>query len=139
MGFCSLITDGETVFLVEDENALVDTVRRQGQRAFLQLSIAAIDRELRKKVVELSAKRVHAVTVGDYAYQVEIEPDAECGGYGAEVAGLPGCITQGDTLGKTLANAEDAIRTYLEAVEDPARRGVRLPVKPGRKRRKVVG
>ncbi|HUS93333.1 MAG TPA: MerR family transcriptional regulator [Phycisphaerae bacterium] len=133
--FCSLITDGQTVFLVEDEQTLVDTVRAQGQRVFLQLSIAAIDRELRQKVIPLSGKRVHTVAVGDYAYQVEVEADTECGGFVAEVAGLPGCITEGDTLDETLENAQDAIETYLEAVSDLAKQGVKLPVRRGRPRR----
>ncbi len=132
--FCTLISDGQTVFLIEDEQTLIDTVRMQGQRAFFHLSIAAIDRELRRKVLALSGKRVEQVNVGDFAYQVEVEADTDCGGYVAEVAGLPGCITQGETLDEVLENAEDAIRTYLEAVEDLAKRGVRLPV---RKRRKL--
>ena len=132
---CSLITDGQTVFLIEDEETLIDTVKMQGQRAFLQLSIAAIDRELRQKVLSFSMKRVEQVDVADSAYQVEIEIDPECGGYVAEVAGLPGCITQGDSIDEVLVNARDAIETYLEAVKDLAARGIRLPVKGGRKRR----
>ena len=137
LGYCTLIAVGDSVWLVEDEKTLLDTVRQQGQRAFLQLSIAAIDRELRKLVLQQATKRVEEIVVGDYAYQVEIDPDLEEGGYVAEVAGLPGCITQGDTLDEVLENAEDAVRTYLEAVEDLAERGVRLPVQRPRKARKA--
>ena len=136
--FCALIADSETVYLVEDEQALIDTVTRQGQRAFLQLSIAAIDRELRQRVLRMTRKRVEKLAVGDYAYQVVIEADEESGGYVAEVAGLPGCITQGDTLEQVMEMAEDAIATYLEAVDDLKGRGVVLPVKrrrAGRTRR----
>ena len=133
--FCTLITDSETVYLVEDEKTLIDTVKLQGQRAFLQISIAAIDRELRERVIKLSAKRMEQVSVGDYAYQVEIEPDFDEGGYVATVAGLPGCITDGDTLDDVLDNAQDAILCWLEAREDLKRRGITVPMKkPLRKR-----
>jgi predicted RNase H-like HicB family nuclease len=73
-------------------------------------------------------KRVGQVVLGGYSYQVEIEPDAESGGYVAEVAGLEGCITDGDTIEDILANVPDAISTYLEAVDDLAKRGMRLPI-----------
>jgi len=133
--FCHLITDGVTVFLVEDEQALIDTVRRQGQRAFLQLSIAAFDKELRAKVIQLSAKRIEEVTVGEEVYQVEIELDRESGGYVGSVAGLPGCITDGDTLAEAVENAADAIEGWLEAHEELAREGIRVPIKrPARKK-----
>ena len=136
LNYCALITDGNTVYLVEDEKTLIDTVKRQGQRAFLQLSIAAIDRELRDKVMRLTAKRVENLTVGEYTYQVEIEPDVECGGYVAEVAGLPGCITDGDTLEDALENAKDAVVCWLEAHRDLERRGIVIPIKKPRRRRK---
>ncbi len=127
--FCTLISDGETVYLVEDEKTLIDTVKLQGQRVFYHISIAAIDRELRERVIKLSAKRMEQVNVGDYAYQVEIEPDLDEGGYVATVAGLPGCITDGDTLEDVLDNALDAIQCWLEAREDLKRRGITVPMK----------
>ncbi len=81
----------------------------------------------------MTAKRTDQVAVGDYAYQVMIEADAEGAGYTAEVAGLPGCITQGESIDEVLKNAPDAIATYLQAVDDLAGRGVRLAVPPGQK------
>ncbi len=132
--FCRLISDGQTIYLARNEDTLIDTVKRQGQLALL-LDIAAIDRELRDKALSLTAKRTEKVIVGDYAYQVEIQADTDCGGYVAEVAGLPGCITQGESLDDVLDNAADAITTYLQAVDDLAKRGVRLNVKGGKKRK----
>lgn len=134
--FCTLLTDGETLYLALDEKTLVDTARNQGQHVFYQLSIAALDRELRSRVLQLTAKRIEELTVGPYTYQVEIEPDLESGGYVAEVAGLPGCITQGETIREVMDMAADAIHTYLEAVDDLKERGVHLPVgaRGGRKR-----
>lgn len=46
--------------------------------------------------------------------QVVIYPDAEDGGWVAEVPSLPGCITQGDTKEQVLENVRDAIETWIE-------------------------
>lgn len=137
LSFCTLITNGETVLLVGDEKTLKDTAIRQGQNVFRCLSIAAIDQELRTKVLQLTSKRVVDLVVGDYTYQVEIEPDHDCGGYVATVAGLPGCITQGDTLDEVMEMADDAIKCYLEAVSELKREGVTIPIKRRRTRRKA--
>jgi len=136
LNFCTLISDGHTVYLIEDEQTLLDTVRNQGQRAFLQLSIAELDRHLRSCVLRLTAKRVEEVTVGDETYQVEVEPDMEGGGYIATVAGLPGCVTDGDTLEEVLQMADDAIRCWLEAHEELKGQGVEVPIRAHGKRRK---
>ena len=44
-----------------------------------------------------------------------IIPNAEEGGYLAEVLELPGCITDGDTLEEVYRNLEDAMAGWLEA------------------------
>lgn len=55
--------------------------------------------------------------------RVILEPSDE-GGYTAVVPSLPGCISEGDTKAEALANAEEAIRLYLEPVDDD------LPLSP---------
>ena len=40
------------------------------------------------------------------------------GGYTVHVPSLPGCISEGDTLEKALANIREAIELYLEPVDD---------------------
>jgi predicted RNase H-like HicB family nuclease len=49
--------------------------------------------------------------------RVVLEPSDE-GGYTATVPALPGCISEGDTRDEALKNIEEAIRLYLEPVED---------------------
>lgn len=51
-------------------------------------------------------------------YTVLIEKSEE--GFAASVAGLPGCHSQGDTEDEAVANITEAIREYLEAVEELA-------------------
>ena len=52
-------------------------------------------------------------------YKVLIEESEE--GFAVSVPGLPGCHSQGDTEEEALANIKDAIREYLEVVQDLAR------------------
>ena len=40
---------------------------------------------------------------------------AEEGGFWAEVPPLPGCVSQGENLDETLANAREAVGAWLEA------------------------
>ncbi len=39
-------------------------------------------------------------------------------GYTAYVSSLPGCISEGKTIKEALENIEEAIKLYLEPVED---------------------
>jgi predicted RNase H-like HicB family nuclease len=51
--------------------------------------------------------------------RVVLEP-SEDGGYTVTVPALPGCISEGDTRDEALANIQEAIRLYLEPVDDDA-------------------
>src|SRR5260370_18203256 len=52
-------------------------------------------------------------------YTVLIEESEE--GFAVSVPGLPGCHSQGDTEAEALANIADAIREYLEVVQEMTR------------------
>ena len=49
--------------------------------------------------------------------RVILEP-SEDGGYTVTVPALPGCISEGDSREKALANIAEAVQLYLEPVED---------------------
>jgi predicted RNase H-like HicB family nuclease len=49
--------------------------------------------------------------------RVSLEPSDE-GGFTATVPSLPGCISEGETRDEALANIREAIRLYLEPVDD---------------------
>ena len=58
-------------------------------------------------------------TLTDYLklpYRMEIVEDQAEGGYTVSFPELPGCITCGETIESVLKNAEDAKKTWLEAV-----------------------
>ncbi len=44
---------------------------------------------------------------------------AEEGGYWAEVPSLPGCVTQGETLGEIKTNIREAIELWLSVDDVP--------------------
>jgi predicted RNase H-like HicB family nuclease len=46
---------------------------------------------------------------------------ADEGGFVVSVSDLPGCWTQGETRDEALANAKDAISSYLEALAELGR------------------
>lgn len=52
--------------------------------------------------------------------QVIIEKD-ETGYYVAEVPALPGCVSQGKTLAEAKANIKEAIRGWLEVMNEKAK------------------
>lgn len=131
--YCVLLTDGDAVYLVKNPREMVDTTKQQGQYAWVQIMIDEIDHAMRARVEELVTPRVETVTVGEYAYQVQVEPDKEGGGYVAEVAGLPGCITQGDTVDEILLNAEEAIELWLEAHDELEAEGIKVRMRRQRR------
>ncbi|MCX5858522.1 MAG: type II toxin-antitoxin system HicB family antitoxin [Proteobacteria bacterium] len=49
-------------------------------------------------------------------YKVIFEPQEE-GGYTVTVPSLPGCISEGDSYDKALANIKEAIALYLESLQ----------------------
>ena len=50
-------------------------------------------------------------------FKVVLEPSEE-GGYTVYVPSLPGCISEGETVEEALSNIEEAIKLYLEPVDD---------------------
>jgi predicted RNase H-like HicB family nuclease len=54
-------------------------------------------------------------------FKIVLEPSKD-GGYAVHVPVLRGCHTQGENLEEALENAKDAIRTYIIASEEVARK-----------------
>lgn len=52
-----------------------------------------------------------------YQYTAIFESDREVGGYTVTIPELPGCISEGDTFEKALANIEEAASLYIEVMK----------------------
>ena len=63
------------------------------------------------------------LTSSETIYKAVVHPEAE-GGYWAEVAGLPGCFTQGDTLDELYSNLKEAIACHLDLDRNDVRVGL---------------
>ena len=61
-------------------------------------------------------------------FTVVLERESD-GGYVVSVPALPGCVSQGDTRAKALANIREAIEVY---VEDCREAGDPIPTEAGR-------
>ena len=48
-------------------------------------------------------------------FNVVLEQDTSDSGYTVTVPGLPGCVTEGDTIEEALVNAKEAIRGFIDA------------------------
>jgi predicted RNase H-like HicB family nuclease len=59
-------------------------------------------------------------------YPIAIEPGDAKRAYGVVVPDLPGCFSAGDTLDEAIANAQEAIAVWMEAVIE----GGQLPPAP---------
>ena len=57
-------------------------------------------------------------------YKVNLKKTEE--GYASWVPGLPGCWSQGQTEEEALENIKDAIKTYLETVEELSKSAERI-------------
>lgn len=55
---------------------------------------------------------------GHMDYPIVIDPDPEVGGYVVSCPTLKRCVSPGETEEEALENIKDAIRTYLESIED---------------------
>ena len=63
------------------------------------------------------------LTSSETIYKAVVHPEAG-GGYWAEVAGLPGCFTQGDTLDEVYSNLKEAIACHLDLDTNDVRVGL---------------
>jgi antitoxin HicB len=52
-----------------------------------------------------------------YDFNVLLKPDEEAGGYVVSCPALPGCYSQGDTIGEALENIKEAILLCLEDMQ----------------------
>ena len=53
----------------------------------------------------------------DMKLKIVLEPSDE-GGYTVYVPSLPGCISEGNSKNEAMVNIKEAIKLYLEPVED---------------------
>jgi len=112
----SLVTDGETVFLLTDKpDEVLDTIREQLVWA---VPVAAWLRSARETIEAATSPRVERMTVPGRRFTVTMQQDPEDGWWIGLVEELPGCGSQGSTLEECREMVADAIHEYLVARGD---------------------
>ena len=66
----------------------------------------------------------------DLRYEIVVYWSDEDGAYLAEVPELPGCMSDGESYAEAVANAEDAMRAWIETARDLGRE---IPTPKGRR------
>lgn len=107
----SLVTDGETIFLLTDDPAkLLDVMKQQ---FVLALPIAAWLHTARETITEATTPHVEQITVAGRVFEVEMEQDPEDGWWVGHVLNLRGASSQGATLEECRDMVADAIHGTL--------------------------
>jgi antitoxin HicB len=52
----------------------------------------------------------------EYRFTILLHPEPEDGGYSVTVPALPGCYTQGETIGEAVERAREAIALHIEGL-----------------------
>jgi len=107
------LTDGETIFVLTNEDQKIIDTLKQGQYIF-SIAIEPLINDLRGKTSQFSTDRAYTMTVFKKKFRVILHPDLESGGYWIECPELPGCSSQGDTVEEALEMIKDAIKGHLE-------------------------
>jgi predicted RNase H-like HicB family nuclease len=111
------LTDGNTIFvLTKNAREVIDTLN-QGQVVF-SVALGDIIESLKGQVKTLSNDRKYNVKVGKKRCPVILHADTEDGGYWVEAVGIPGCVSQGDTVEEALEMIKDSIAGCLSVLSE---------------------
>jgi len=114
----SLLTDGDTIFvLTDDPDTVLDTLREQ---VVWSVPLGAILRSVSAALEAATAPRTEKLQVAGRKFTVTMEQDPEDGWWVGLVKELPGCGSQGGTLEELREMVKDAIHEYLIARGDIA-------------------
>jgi len=90
-----LVTDGDTLFLVDRDLSRVMDVLKGGQFVF-SLALGEIIEGLRGDLAKFAAPKEETVRVAGRTFTVVVTPDLEEGGFTSHCREIPGARSQGD-------------------------------------------
>ena len=122
-----LVTDGDTLFLVDRDLFRIMDVLRGGQFVF-SLALGEIIAELRGEVQKFAVPKEERVRVAGRTFTVVLTPDLEEGGFTGYCRELPGTSSRGDT-------EPEALDSILEALQAAVKSEKEAPTAPARKPR----
>jgi len=106
----TLMTDGDKVYMLHDEDQVMDVVTHQ---TVWSVALGQLILEARKKVDALPMEWTEKVKVRGNSYHLRVTRDKEYGGYIVQCKELPGALEQGETADEAIGNGIDAIQSVL--------------------------
>lgn len=110
----TLLTDGESVYLLTAPDEIVEVVTRQSVWA---VALGRLVLEARKKVAALPMEWTHRVKVRGQPYTLRVTRDRESGGFMVQCVELPAALSEGETIDEAVTNGTDAIESVLAFLE----------------------
>ena len=108
----TLLTDGETVFLLSDHKEIRDVMK--SQIIIWAVAVGRLIQETREQTDRLPVRRTAQVAVRGNRYHLDLTYDADSGAYTVQCRELPGAIEQGDTAAEAIENGKSVIRSVLD-------------------------
>lgn len=110
----SLLTDGDTIFILTDNpSTVLDTLREQ---VVWSVPLGAILRSASETLEAATAPQTEELQVDGNGFTVTMVQDPEDGWWVGLVNELPGCGSQGGTIEELRDMVKDAIHEYLIAL-----------------------
>jgi len=108
-----LVTDGDTLFLVDRDLSRIIDVLRGGQFVF-SLALGEIIEGLQGEVQKFAAPKEEKVRVAGRSLTVVVTPDLEEGGFSSHCREIPGISSQGDTEPEALDNILELLQAMIQ-------------------------
>ena len=108
-----LLTDGETIFLMDRDPQKILATLRGGQFVF-SLALGEIIAGLQGELKKLATPKEEKVVVEGQTFTVVLTPDLEDGGLTVQCQEEPAAISHGETEQEALDNICDALELCLE-------------------------
>ncbi len=126
----TLITDGQSVYILSDERQAMDLISRQH---CWTIALGQLIQHAESEIKTLPAEWPERVQVGGQTYTLIISRDLEEGGFIVQCRELPGALSQGETVEEAITNGKDAVQMVQTMLARRARRAA--PRRPARSRR----
>jgi len=107
----TLLTDGNTVYMLTDANQVMNVVSKQ--TVWWIVNVGKLIAEAEHALRTLPIEWIEPVTVRKEPYRLRVCHDSESGGFVVQCVELPGAIEQGDTPDEAIENGKAAVESVL--------------------------
>ena len=113
-----LVTDGETLFLVDRDPSRIMDVLQGGQFVF-SLALGEIIEELQGGLKQFVAPKEEKIRVAGQTFTVVLTPDLEDGGFTIQCPEIPGAISEGASEQEALDTIYEILAEHLDQGQGP--------------------